>query len=160
MALPSIPTRGTEQPTWRQRVAETINRLIEQQNPYSIAWTAATANPAIGNGTILSGYVIRGSWVTATVRIVMGTTTTFGTGAYSFSLPIPCRAGYSWNGSALLNDSSAALFYLGTSHINAESAVASTFSIYPNAGTVLAPTSPFTWASSDQLLATISYPAV
>lgn len=50
-------------------------------------WTAATTNPAIGNGTS-AGYFTRvGKTVNFAGRIVPGSTTTFGAGAYSFTLP-------------------------------------------------------------------------
>lgn len=50
-------------------------------------WTAATTNPVLGNGT-LEGRVCRiGQMVYIEILLASGTTTTFGTGAWIFSLP-------------------------------------------------------------------------
>lgn len=59
---------------------------------YSAAWTAATTNPTIGNGTISDGYRRRGDTVTFRVAIIMGSTTTFGSGDYFVSLPVGASA--------------------------------------------------------------------
>jgi len=54
---------------------------------YTPTWTASTTNPAIGNGTITGFYTQIGKTVTAVIEVVAGSTTTFGSGRYSFSLP-------------------------------------------------------------------------
>lgn len=54
---------------------------------YTPSWTAATSNPAIGNGT-LTGYWRRvGDTGYYRIQVKAGSTTTFGTGAYYFSIP-------------------------------------------------------------------------
>lgn len=56
---------------------------------YTPAWTAVTSNPAIGNGTITGRYWRRrDKLVTVEIIITTGTTTTYGSGAYLFSLPV------------------------------------------------------------------------
>ena len=57
---------------------------------HTVAWTATT-NPAIGNGTIVARYVLFGTICILTVGIVAGSTTTFGTGNWKFSLPKACK---------------------------------------------------------------------
>lgn len=59
---------------------------------WTMAWTAATTNPTIGNGTITGRYIQLGKLVVATARISQGTTTSFGSGAYSFSLPVASQS--------------------------------------------------------------------
>lgn len=54
---------------------------------YTPAWTAATTNPAIGNGQIGGKFVKLGRLGVVWVRVVMGSTTTYGTGNYSLGLP-------------------------------------------------------------------------
>lgn len=55
---------------------------------YSPTWTAASTNPAIGNGTIAGRYVQVGKTVHFRVVITMGSTTTYGTGQWSVTLPV------------------------------------------------------------------------
>ncbi|MDP8971156.1 MAG: hypothetical protein M3N52_11820 [Actinomycetota bacterium] len=55
---------------------------------FTPAWTAATTNPAIGDGTITGRYHQVGKTVHFEIQITMGTTTTYGSGAYSLSLPV------------------------------------------------------------------------
>lgn len=54
---------------------------------YTPAWTATTTNPVLNNGTIVSAYSQIGKVVNFRIRLVMGSTTTFGSGTYTFSLP-------------------------------------------------------------------------
>lgn len=50
-------------------------------------WTAASVNPTIGNGTKTAFYVRMGRTVFAKYKIVMGSTSTYGTGQWYLDLP-------------------------------------------------------------------------
>lgn len=55
---------------------------------YTPAWTATVTNPAIGNGTLTGRYrLIGGDLMYVTISLVPGSTTTLGSGNYSWSLP-------------------------------------------------------------------------
>lgn len=54
---------------------------------YTPTWTAATTNPVIGNGTITGAYAAAGKLIFFRISIVGGSTTTWGTGVYSFTYP-------------------------------------------------------------------------
>lgn len=54
---------------------------------YSPTWSAATTAPVIGNGSIYGGYVKIGKTITCRIAIKPGTTTTYGSGTWTFSLP-------------------------------------------------------------------------
>lgn len=55
---------------------------------YTPTWTASTANPAIGNGALLGRYQrLYGRTWHIDVLMSFGSTTTYGTGTYSLSLP-------------------------------------------------------------------------
>jgi len=54
---------------------------------YTVSWTASTTNPAIGNGTLNGKYVQIGKIITCNIYLLVGSTTTFGSGNWSFSLP-------------------------------------------------------------------------
>ena len=54
---------------------------------YTVSWTASTTNPAIGNGTLSGKYVQIGKTIICNIYLAPGSTTTFGSGNWSFSLP-------------------------------------------------------------------------
>lgn len=131
------------------------------QISYTPTWTATVSNPSIGNGSILGGYFLLGRLCVYTFRVSPGSTTTFGSGTWLFSLPFPCKTGLTWNGSALCQDNSAAIDYTGTSHINMEagsSITSAVIRIHGASANAVSSTVPFTWANLDQLVATLVYP--
>lgn len=59
---------------------------------YTPSWTATTANPTIGNGTVDGAYQKIGRMVSFRARILFGSTTTVGTGTYLLSVPFATPA--------------------------------------------------------------------
>lgn len=57
----------------------------------SAIWQAATTNPAIGNGTVASRYILAGHLLIWNVRIVAGSTTTFGSGTWQLISPFTLK---------------------------------------------------------------------
>lgn len=55
---------------------------------YTPTWTGAGGNPAIGNGTLAGRYARIGRTIFFTIVVTMGSTTTYGTGAWSLTLPV------------------------------------------------------------------------
>lgn len=55
---------------------------------YTPTWTAATTNPAIGNGSITGQYIQLGPVVWYRGKILMGSTTTYGSGEWRISVPV------------------------------------------------------------------------
>jgi len=66
---------------------------------YIPTWTAATTNPVIGNGSVTMLYLQVGKRVDLTIFLTVGTTTTFGSGAYKFTLPVAPNTSVSYQGS-------------------------------------------------------------
>jgi len=54
---------------------------------FSGTWTAVSVNPAIGNGTLSANWRRRGDTAEVTYLITMGSTSTYGTGDWIFTLP-------------------------------------------------------------------------
>jgi hypothetical protein len=130
--------------------------LVRESVAFTPTWAAASVNPALGNGTLVGKYIRDGKTVTITYTLVAGSTTTFGTGQYTFSLPshLPAAATYDWYGAARAVDSSAGSpFIQGTSIVNAGGTVVT--ADFP-AG-LWSPTIPMTWVSTDQMAITITY---
>jgi hypothetical protein len=61
---------------------------------YTPQWTAASVDPALGDGTITGQYKVIGKTCFVRGRLVMGTTTTYGTGAWYFQLPFTASSAY------------------------------------------------------------------
>jgi hypothetical protein len=54
---------------------------------FTPTWSAPTTNPSLGNGVLDGRYVVFGTMCTLVVGLVMGSTTTYGSGNWAFSLP-------------------------------------------------------------------------
>jgi hypothetical protein len=130
---------------------------------YTPTWACVSGtNPVVGNGTITGNYTRKGRIVTLRILVTMGSTTTYGTGTWSFTLPVT-PAGSLANGcalgSALCGDASAGnygamvLWTPDATHLYL-AVQAGNFAITtPPGGIALAvdATHPFTWASTDVL---------
>ena len=123
---------------------------------YTPAWTAATSNPSLGNGTVVGRYQQLGRFIHVYARLTAGSTSTFGSGAYRLSLP---SAPGSPNGtdqriSGQIFDSSAGIYYplmcqvsdLGHVNLQYFGVTGSTIRTLN-----VDPAGPFTWANGDQI---------
>lgn len=70
------------------QIRDALNALGGSWTAYSPAWAGATTNPVIGNGTISGRYRQIGKTVDFQIIITMGSTTTYGTGAYTLTFPV------------------------------------------------------------------------
>lgn len=122
---------------------------------YTVTWTGATTNPAIGNGTLSGHYSKRGRTVTVNLRLVCGSTTTFGSGGWFFSLPYIPSTATPQTGSASILDSGT-LFYVGATQTLTDG-TARCIVIPESSAAQADATRPMTWASGDELRATITY---
>lgn len=121
---------------------------------YAPTWAGSVSNPAIGNGTITASFMKIGETVFVRIRVVMGSTTTFGSGVWSFSLPSTAADASNGVGSGRAFDSDANLRYvLSAVPLSTTSWAASADA----AGGAVSPTSPMTWAQNDVLLLSFFY---
>ena len=151
-------------------VRNVFQQVDREVNPpwttYAPAWTGATADPAIGNGTITARYLLNRRICFVNIEVVMGSTTTYGTGTWYFSTPpkpdnsgdalahedsVPCC------GSAKLTDTGT-LDCVGTSVIDAAASKIYVVGTSHAATGIVASTTPFTWASTDRLVLTLAFP--
>jgi hypothetical protein len=75
---------------WKSEVYDRWVDLAAAWTSYTPVWTGSTSNPSVGNGTLTGAYKRwDGTAKTVQFRILMaaGTSTTFGSGLWSFSLP-------------------------------------------------------------------------
>jgi hypothetical protein len=122
---------------------------------YTPAWTAVTANPSLGDGTLQGYYSRRGRLVTATVRLAMGSTTTYGTGAWYITLPFAASTSIPQQGSCVMVDAGTTNYLGVVQPLQDGTARALVFAnaAANNIGAAV----PHTWASTDELRFTITY---
>jgi hypothetical protein len=116
-------------------------------------WTGSVSNPVIGNGALAGEFFVANGICQVTIQMNAGSTTTFGSGSWSFALPVTCRSINSQMGSALALDAGT-LYYVGTAFAGG-TAMQVTFD---QTGNQAQATVPFTWATGDTLQMTVSYP--
>jgi hypothetical protein len=130
---------------------------------YTPAWTTdGGTQPVLNNGTITGAYKQIGKTVFVRVKLNAGTTTTFGTGAFQFSLPVSASSpdGIQFPCSMLDNGIH---WYQGIVNGTYTGATNKSAIIYPNTSgwsDAVTSTSPFTWGSADSLQFNGSYESV
>lgn len=94
MAAPADPTQGQfiTKAFWDTEIYNRWNAVDAAWTDWTPDWTSVSGSPSLGNGTLMAAYK-RHDPTSKTVhfrfRLVAGSTTVYGTGAWSFSLPIP-----------------------------------------------------------------------
>lgn len=128
------------------------NLSITTTGNYLPTWTGSGGNPAIGNGSLTGSYSRVGNTCTAVINASMGSTTTFGSGVWSFGLPFLAagqQAGVAWMRDA------GTTFYVGTALVGTGQQSASIYT--NNSPNNAGPSQPFTWTTGDDLTITITY---
>ena len=147
-----------------RQALEKIDTWIARQGPqaltgmtpltdYSPEWATSGSAPSLGNGTILGSYTTFLGMCLASIVWTPGSTTTFGTGTYSFTLPSLSASDVRVEGQARLYHSSP---YSGICIVEAGADVIGLIGA-PATGLVAA-TVPWTWTNGDSISATILYP--
>jgi hypothetical protein len=119
--------------------------------PYTPTWTGTGSNPSLGNGTISGRYFQIGKTVHFQIHLVIGSTTTFGTGRWDFTLPV-ASTGYSVFypfGVAVAYDTGTRPYGGQTVYVGSTKVCAWRDSGAAEA--VVTPTTPHTWAAGDVL---------
>ncbi|MFD5573971.1 hypothetical protein [Streptomyces cadmiisoli] len=147
--------------TMNQEIRDQFNSMFAAWTSYTPVWTASGTAPVLGNGTLSGRYMKIGRTVVAHIQLVMGSTTTYGTGDYSFSLPAnTANAGASLVTAAQLLAGSDR--WAGECVLGSNASTTSPFFSSTATNTRLAwmgPTTPATLASGHQLRMTLMYEA-
>lgn len=117
---------------------------------YTPTWTASTTNPVLGNGTIVGSSIRVGDLIYFRIQLQMGSTTTYGSGDYLFSLPVTPSSSATLFGMSQILDAGVA-WYGGYFPENVVSGTTSTFRLRTASGTgsAVTPTVPFTFGNTD-----------
>lgn len=119
---------------------------------FTPTWTAATSNPSLGNGTLIGKYIQLGKTIHFRVKLVFGSTTTSGTGAWRFDLPVAPHADYSSNTGLNVGGYAENNGVAGYSIDGARIDSGSTIIVQsPNGGNVYQSGTPFAWGNLDFL---------
>lgn len=130
---------------------------------YVPTWVASGVAPAIGNAVVVARFARIGKMVHAYGSITFGTTSTYGTGFYTFALPVNASAsaiGISTSGSGFARDASAnnegqPSPYVGTATGMLFQYGATYFGTHADLGAA----APWAWATGDILSWNITYEA-
>lgn len=120
--------------------------------PYTPTWASAGTQPALGNGILYADYSRLGDTIHFSVTIQMGSTTTYGTGAYTISLPFAAASGPRQIFSAMYNDSGSD--YIGVGMVPSGS---SSCYLFTGISTFVTATAPFTFGNGDVIAVSGTY---
>lgn len=123
---------------------------------YTPTWSTSGTQPAIGNGTLAGAYTQIGKTVLFRISLTAGSTTTFGTNPWLFSMPVTALGGTYGVGSARLVDLSTGNQY---GRYVSQQSTAAVFMLGEAASSFVTATVPFTWANTDILTLTGNYQA-
>lgn len=129
---------------------------------YTPIWTAATTNPSIGNGTLAGRYTVIGKTCICSIKIVMGSTTSYGSGNWEFSIPLNAadNNAQTFIGFAHLRDTGVASYERFAQIIPSSYAGKINRFNDPTQGTnnsTINATVPFTWGNGDSIDIIIFY---
>jgi hypothetical protein len=155
-----IPVNDSGNTTTYKVTRETLLGSQIPWTPYVPVWTASVTNPVIGDGTITGSYTVIGKTCFVRGNIAMGSTTTFGSGEWYVSMPIPAI-----NADAILL--TATLLDNGSAWYNATMVGARAgfntkaplqyVNITNGTASDVNPTQPFTWTNTDRFVWNGSY---
>lgn len=131
------------------------NQIDIRLRSYTSTWAAAGGAPALNNGTSYAFEQREGGMITVDIGVNMGSTTTYGTGEYSFTLPRAASGSSNFFGTVLLFDSSANTYYTGVALIAAGASVL-TMATHLAISTVTQAV-PFTFAQNDFIRIQVAY---
>lgn len=140
----------------------TINnyRIDDAWTSYSVTWTSDGTSPTLNNGTLTGYYKLIGKTCFLRVKLVIGSTSSVGTGAWQFTLPFTAASADGVQFPCSMLDNTVA-WYAGVvngtySGNTTKSAILCTTSGTHAFGAV-SPTTPFTWGTGDSLMFNGSY---
>ena len=143
-----------------------LNTATQQSawTSYTPTWTSTGTAPVLGNGTIVGYYAKVGRLVTTKIAMEGGSTTTFGSGNYSFSLPLTAAVtgiatgNFAHVGTWAANDSGVA--YYSFAAMITQSAPTVVQGIVSGSANFFSATQPASWTASSSFVCTITYESV
>lgn len=129
-----------------------LQRLTETWETFTTFWASTGTQPAIGNGVLEGRKQVVGKWRRNYIKMIAGSTTTFGTGTYSWGLSESPRAGYVM-GPMYIEDAGTT----GRSALAVATAISTTVQGVTSADAFVTATVPQTWAANDVMACIIEF---
>lgn len=156
------PTNAVSTPNFKlyDTGLPTNNFSINYSESYTPVWSAGSGTqPVLGNGELVGKYTLNGKLCHTTIRFRAGTTTTYGTEDWRFSLPFkPSGTEYSI-GSAVIfdNDGSGTYWTAMVEKVSLSATEEGLLLIINNSGSAVKYDNPFTWNTGDIIELSITY---
>lgn len=115
--------------------------------PFTTTWGSSGTTPGLGNGSLLASHAFLGSTVHFYISLTMGSTTTYGTGYWTFTLPYAAVSGPVQLVPAQMQETGVGQ-HVGIARI---ASGASAVPIYTTGGLAIGATVPFTFGDTDNL---------
>jgi hypothetical protein len=158
MAAPVSPTdpQFITKAFWDAEIYARWVDLYADWTSYTPTWTCSTSNPSLGNGTLVGAYKLADTAKTLylRLRLTAGSSTTFGSGAFQFTLPSGLAVGSTQTIGGYIHDNSTLARYPVSAIMTPSTAIER---VAVNSGVGVTGAVPFTWAQSDTLLLTGVY---
>ncbi|MFD3741575.1 hypothetical protein [Streptomyces sp. NPDC058629] len=138
-------------------IRDQFNSMLAAWTAFTPTWTGTTTNPSFGNAVVTARYMKIGRSCRVRWDIVMGSTTTYGSGGWSFGLPFAAAgAGVQIGGAHAFQSQRVA----GQVIVAAGASVCTPF--FPTSGSPanlswVGPTVPLTWAAGGRFVAELEY---
>jgi len=128
---------------------------------YTPQWTSTGTQPSVGSSSLTGKYCRIGNTIFVEIALVTNGGSSFGTGNYSFSLPVAAKPlwGYHSAGISRVWDQSAQTTYYGHAAFNNQSAGATTIQMLFTPGQWLGANTLITFANGDEILVNATYEA-
>jgi hypothetical protein len=119
--------------------------------PFTPTWTGSATNPVYNNAVVGAAFKRESHMVHFRIAITMGNTTTFGTGQWSFSLPV--APGFDQVVPVVYTDSSAAVRFCGSALLtNGSGGIERLLGPVDAGNAGVTNLYPMTWATNDQIV--------
>jgi hypothetical protein len=140
-------------------IRDQFNSFFGTWTAWTPTWTAVTTNPVLGNGTFTARYLKIGRTCQVNMELNTGSTTTYGSGAWIFSLPFTAASSVGLRAGVA--------HAVGTIRAAGHALVASTTTFqcyFPASSTVsnlnnCGAANPFTWAAANILRTSLIFEA-
>lgn len=138
-------------------VRDNLKAIGDAWTAYTPTWGATSSNPTLGNGTLNGTYLQAGKLVMFRISLLFGSTTTVGSGNYTFTAPTAARyVTYQPAGTAQLLDSSVPATRPQLAAFNGS---ATQLILQDTAGTPVTHNTPYAWATGDRIIISGTYEA-
>lgn len=140
--------------TYRATTASNVGWVENKRVSYTPTWSSTGTQPALGNGTITGEYRRDGEYIELSIDLAPGSTTTFGTGTYLFSIPLTAQTSPNPVGSAVALESGVQ-YYTGACRLSGSGNI--TLFLGGTTGNNWGATVPWTLKNGDTVSATYRY---